>query len=240
MSQASASPPKPATAGQSFRRPAHERAIAGVQPDRRCIRGQQDDRLQPRARHCEERSDREQLRLPRPPRERLRRCPRREHEQRVEEHLGHHEPRVGEARHGNRQRGREQGRSCRHERACPQEHGHRRERHRQRLEDLQHVVPGVEPERGERETREQRRQQGVVRRRPAEDVERAVLPEPAPEQGVDHLVRSDPRHRHLQPRPGAERGRDDHERRKHPPGAARRHSSRASSPRSRSTSSAVL
>src|SRR5205823_14773596 len=84
----------------------------------------------------------------------------------------------------------------------------RRERHRERLEELQQVVAALEIPEAERQAGEGRVDEADELRRPAEDPERAARPEAAAELAVDNLVRVDPRRRDVAPAPEAEQRRD--------------------------------
>jgi hypothetical protein len=178
----------------------------------RCQEGRDEhDRLQPgreREHEC-----RHEERLPRARRRRdgRRHRPRDEDEHRVEDHLAHHEPRVGEPRQREGQRRRHKRPAWRHQRPAPEVDRHRGERDHERLHHLQQRVAEHQVACAQRQADDCGDDRAVVGRRPAKDREVPVAVETLPEQSVHHLVRGDPRRRNAAARPCTQRRRDQHE-----------------------------
>ncbi len=146
----------------------HRPSRRGVDRDREHEGGHEHDALEPRQDREHDDADEQCLRPRRRLGERARCEPRRQRDQRVENRLAHQQPRVGEPRQAERERGGGERPTLRHEPPAPREDRHGRERHHERLEDPREVVA----ERGVEERERQADQRGVE-----EAVERCVLPE---------------------------------------------------------------
>ncbi len=117
--------------------------------------------------------------------------PRGERRHREEERLRHDEPRVRERGRGERERRGHERPAAREERPAPRVDGDRGQRDDDGLHRLQHLESGREAPDRQWQADVGRVQEAVEPCVAAEDRERAVGPQRAPEQGVDHLVRRD-------------------------------------------------
>ena len=183
----------------------------GLDDERRHDDRHEHDRLHPGQHGKRERAREERLPPCRRPLQHRRRGELGERHERVVGDLGHHEARVAECRQRERERRRGERPDARPEPPRPQVGGHGGERHQQRLDDPEDPVAALEVAERERKPRDRRPDEADEARRPAEDRELALAPEPLAEQRVDHLVAREPRRRHEPCRPRSEDGREQHE-----------------------------
>ena len=173
---------------QAARRPGER----GVEEHGEGEGGDEDDPLHARQHRERDRPEREHLRPRRRALDGERDRPERQSRDRVEEHLRHHEPRVEEERRAERQRRGGEAPAGRGHAARPQEHRRGRERHDERLEELQRVVARREVAEREGAACERGVEDAVPGALAVQERHPPVLPQLEPASGVDRLVGHDP------------------------------------------------
>ena len=204
----------------------------GLDQDRQHERGHEHDRLEARRGGHADSGHGKRLAGRGRPLERAGHCPGHEADHRVEGDLGHDEAGEREPRHGEREERRDEREARPDERARPEEDGHGRQGHDERLGALQQRVPELEVAEVQERTDEGRVDEAEERRRVTEDVEVAGRVEAPTELAVDHLVRGEPRRGHAKgpPEPHERRDADERRQREGSSGARPREAQAADSP----------
>ena len=187
--------------------PPQQRVETGRGDDHR----QEDERLEPGHRGERARGDEQRLPAEGRPLQRSRQREGGEDDGRIEEDLGHDQPRVREPGDREGQQGGDDRPAAGDERARPQIDRNGGQRHHEGLDQLQHVVAALQVGEAERSAGERRIDEAEQLGRVAEDAQLAARPEAPAVLAVDDLVRHHPRRRHEAPAPEAKQRRDTDE-----------------------------